>query len=271
VGTIYNEDSDDSVLLDEDHVELDLDKESVGVTNEMFTADQLPELKEYSGKTATIEIAAGAILGSLSIIIGFAWDAIVERIGGFGPSFAPGMTWVDFLAIPIIVAFLVFGVLSGIVAAIIGCGAIAFYLSESFGWLSMIPKFFASASMIVIPWLILKIINRKKAHYKSKFLKSLKNSSESLQPTKNYGFVMGFTIFSRAVIMFVLNVLFVAPMFFWLLSGQGEFTSVFTDPILYLSLGGGYFAWNLVQGISDAIISYLIVYPTKLYKSYATW
>ncbi|HUU88340.1 MAG TPA: hypothetical protein VMX17_11370, partial [Candidatus Glassbacteria bacterium] len=93
----------------------------------------------------------------------------------------------------------------------------------------------------------------------------------SLQPIKNYSFVMGIAIFGRATIMFVINTLVIAPTFIWLYSGRGQFTTVFTDPIFYLTLGGGYFAWNLVQGIADAVISYLIVYPTKLYKYYSIW
>lgn len=270
VGNQYKEETDDQIFLEEGNETTKNNQNNILELNSLNT-EKLPEMREYSGKTTTIKITAGAILGSLSIIIGFSWDAIVERIGGFGPSFAFGMTWIDFLAIPIIVAFLVFGALSGIIAAIIGCGAIAFYLSEAFGWLAMWPKFFASTSMFVIPWLILKIINRKNHESKSPFLRSLKMSSESLQPIKNYSFVMGIAIFGRATIMFVINTLVIAPLFLWLYSGREQFTTVFTDPIFYLTLGGGYFAWNLVQGIADAIISYLIVYPTKLYKHYSIW
>jgi riboflavin transporter FmnP len=184
------------------------------------------------------------------------------------------MTWLDFLAIPILVAFFVFGIVSGIIAAVIGCGAIAFYLSESFGWLSMWPKFFASTSMFVIPWIILRVIRRREGKKQRPFFQSFSYSSETFKPLKNFSFMMVCAILGRGVVMFLLNTLVVAPVFFWLLKippSNEHFTSVFTHPVLYLTLGGGYFAWNLVQGIFDAAISYLIVYPTNLYKRYATW
>ncbi|NHK32170.1 MAG: ECF transporter S component [Asgard group archaeon] len=271
VDSMSKKQSKSNLVHEEESLVIDKEKTKESENTEHFAVEKLPEMREYSGKTITIEIAAGAILGSLSIIIGFTWDAIVERIGGFGPQFAPGMTWLDFLAIPILVAFFVFGIVSGIIAAIIGCGAIAFYLSESFGWLAMWPKFFASASMFVIPWIILRIIRRREGKKQRPFFKSFSYSSETFKPLRNYSFMMACAILGRAFVMFLLNTLIVAPTFFWLYSGKGEFTSVFTDPILYLTLGGGYFAWNIVQGIIDAIISYSIVYPTNLYKRYATW
>lgn len=247
------------------------ENENKNIDAELNSNESLPRMKEYKGNTFTIEFAAGAILGSLSIIIGFTWDAVVERTSGFGPTFAPGMTWIDFLAIPIIVAFFVFGIISGLIAAIIGCGAIAFYLAESFGWLAMWPKFFASTSMFVIPWLILKIINRKERKKQLPFFKKLQYSSTTFKKLTNYSFLMSMAIIGRAIVMFVLNTLLIAPLFFWLFSGKGEFTTVFTHPEIYLPIGGGYFAWNLVQGLFDAIISYSIVYPTNLYKRFSTW
>jgi riboflavin transporter FmnP len=268
VGSTIEDNTNDIVASE------DTSKKSKEQENEqLFTTERLPEMREYSGETLTIEIAAGAILGSLSIIIGFTWDAVVERIGGFGPSFAPGMTWVDFLAIPIIIAFFVFGIISGLIAAVIGCGAIAFYLSEAYGWLSMWPKFFASTSMFVIPWIVLRIV-RKREDKKRRFFQSLSYSSEAFKPLENYVFLMGIAILGRAIIMFLLNTLLVAPLFFWLLKippSNEQFTSVFTNPVVYLTLGGGYAAWNIVQGLFDAIISYAIIYPTNLYKRYSTW
>ncbi len=272
MGNQVKEETHNQIIIDEGN-ENNLDNQNNILNVESRTGD-LPELTEYSGKTMTIKITAGAILGSLSIIIGFSWDAIVERVGGFSPSFAPGMTWLDFLAIPILVAFFMFGILSGLIAAIIGCGAIAFFPSEAFGWLSIWPKFFASVSMFFFPWLILKLLNKKESRKEKKFFKSFAYSSKTFQPLKNYAFLMGMAILGRAVVMFAVNTLVVAPLFFWLLKippSNTSFTSVFTHPTLYLSLGGGYAGWNLVQGLIDAVISYLIVYPTKLYQHYSVW
>ncbi len=156
----------------------------------------LIETKEFKGKSFTIEIASGAILGGLSVLIGFMWDLYVEGLLK-GPTFAQGMTWFDLLTVPILVAFFVFGLRSGLIACAIGCGAIVFYPNEPYGWLAMIPKLTASLTMFVVPWVILKINGRKKELGKNRVIKSLDYSSDALFPKGNYLFVMGTTILFR--------------------------------------------------------------------------
>ena len=60
-----------NLVQENEPLEIDKVKTKNNENNEHFTVEKLPEMREYSGKTITIEIAAGAILGSLSIIIGF--------------------------------------------------------------------------------------------------------------------------------------------------------------------------------------------------------
>ncbi len=244
-------------------VELDMDS-----TSGKFDAD-LIETKEFKGKSFTIEIASGAILGGLSVLIGFIWDLYVEGLLK-GPNFAPGMTWFDLLTVPILVAFFVFGIRSGLIACVIGCGAIIFYPTEAFGWLAMIPKLTSSLTMFVVPWVILKINGRRKESGKKRVIKSLDYSSDALFPIGNYLFVMSTTILFRCITTFIINLFVVAPLFLYLSYG-GEFQTVFTQPIAFLTIVGGYTAWNVVQGTSDAIISYLIVFPTKLNKVFGIW
>lgn len=231
--------------------------------------DDLIETREYKGKSVTVEVTSGAILGGLSVLIGFMWDMYVEGLLK-GPGFALGMTWLDLLAVPILVAFFVFGIRSGLIACAIGCGAIVFYPNEPYGWLAMIPKLTASLTMFVVPWVILKINGRRKESGKNRVLKSLDYSSDALSPIGNYLFVMGTTILFRSLIAFIVNLFIVIPLFLFLLYG-GEFQTVFTEPVKFLIAAGGYAAWNIVQGTSDALISYLIVFPTKLNKVFGIW
>ncbi|MBD3191752.1 MAG: hypothetical protein GF308_13980 [Candidatus Heimdallarchaeota archaeon] len=237
--------------------------------HESSETGEVVEIKEFKGKTFTVELTAGAILGALSVLFGITWDAYVESLIG-GPAFAPGMTWFDVVAVPMLVAFFVFGIRSGLIAAIIGCGAILFYPSEAYGWVAMIAKFCASATMFVVPWLILKLNKRAKEN-NTKFLPVFKYSSETFKPVANYWVLMGFAIIARLIVMFLVNTLVILPIYIWLLSGKGTFQTVFTNPIEFLSFGGGYTIWNVVQGIADAVIAYLIVYPTKLNERFATW
>ena len=156
MGNTYLDDSECTSATDSDAPIINESK-----SEEMQDEDEipeLPELKEYKGRTYSIEIAAGAILGGLSALVGFIWDATLETIA-WGPSFAPGMTWLDIMAVPMLVAFFIFGIRSGLIAAVVGCLAIiGFPGDQGIGWLSMWPKFIASSIMFVIPWLILKII-----------------------------------------------------------------------------------------------------------------
>ncbi|MFW9921761.1 MAG: hypothetical protein ACFFDW_00535 [Candidatus Thorarchaeota archaeon] len=259
---------DTQIAFDENANFKQIPSEKINDFDEDFDDDKI-KTKEYRGKTITIELAAGAILGGLSVLIGFMWDMYLESIIK-GPNFAPGMTWLDILAVPIIVAFFIFGIRSGLLAAVIGCGAIIFYPTESFGWLAMIPKLIATLSMFVTPWVILKINHSRKEKGKIRILNALDYSSNTFSPLKNYIPIMGTAILSRMILSFIFNLFLVGPVFLYLSFG-GTFETVFTQPKLFLTLAGGYTAWNIVQGLSDSILSYLIVFPTKLNKVFGIW
>ncbi len=245
-----------------------INKEDV---NDLRTVEHLPEMREHKGRTITIEIAAGAILGGLSALIGFIWDATLESIF-WGPTFAPGMTWLDIMAVPMLVAFFVFGIRSGLISAVVGCLAImAFPGEQGIGWLSMWPKFIASSIMFVIPWMVLKVVSRKERS--NKFFKKFEYSSSTFNHIGVYVFIMVLAILTRLTVMFLLNVLVFAPAFMYLNGWAPKFVNVFDSDWtgILLGFGGGYAGWNVVQGITDATFSYLIVYPTKLYKRFTTW
>ncbi|MBN1328705.1 MAG: hypothetical protein JXA54_04450 [Candidatus Heimdallarchaeota archaeon] len=270
MGIQYKEETDNKSLLeDEDEIN---GNDHTEFLKSRTSEDEVPELKQYSGKTFVIELAAGAILGGLSVLLGFTWDAYVESIMG-SVTFAPGMSWFDIMAVPILVAFFVFSVRSGMIAAIIGCGSIIFYLSEPYGWLAMQPKFVASVSMFLIPWIFLKIVKKRqmRKNKETKFLQRFKYSTETFKPIVNYIILMGVAIIGRAIVMFGFNLFVTLPLYGWLFSDRTTFAWVGTDPKFFLITSALYSSWNLVQGVADAVISYLIVYPTRLYKLYSTW
>jgi len=270
LGNQFKEETDNKIILEEEN---EANKNNQTNNLESRTTNvETPELKHYSGKTFVIELAAGAILGGLSVLLGFTWDAYVESLIG-SVIFAPGMTWFDVVAVPILVAFFVFSIRSGMIAAIIGCGSIVFYLSEPYGWLAMQPKFVASVSMFLIPWLFLKLVNRRYArkNKETKLSQRFKYSSETFKPIVNYIILMSIAILGRAIVMFIFNLFVTLPVYGWLFSDRSSFAWVGTDPKFFLISSALYSSWNLVQGLADAVISYLIVYPTKLYKLYSTW
>ena len=189
--SISENQSNGTKIQEEKLLDIPEEKSLESKNNDLHVVDDLPEMKEYSGKTITIEIAAGAILGGLSVLLSFTWDAYVESLIG-SVIFAPGMTWFDVIAVPILIAFFVFSIRSGLIAAVIGCGSIAFYLSEPYGWLAMQPKFVASVSMFLVPWIFLKIVNirHKKTGKETWFSKKFGFSSETFNPIVNYIILM---------------------------------------------------------------------------------
>ncbi|MHA1503893.1 MAG: hypothetical protein ACTSPT_01730 [Candidatus Heimdallarchaeota archaeon] len=241
---------------------------------EPMEQDDQPEIvtRDIKRRNYTLEIAAGAILGSLSVLIGIIWDLTLEP-AFWGPQFAPGMTWLDIMAVPMLVAFLIFGIRSGLIAATIGSTAIIFFPNEvNTGFIAMWPKFIASITMFVVPWIFLKTISRKESD--NKFRNRFKNSSDSLENIGTYTFLMVIAILSRMLIMLILNSLVFGPAFFVVLNITPTWEFMFASKELfvkYISLGAGYAAWNGVQGISDAVIAYLLVFPTKLHKVFKAW
>lgn len=236
--------------------------------------DDQPEIvtRDIKRRNYTLEIAAGAILGALSVLIGIIWDLTLEP-AFWGPQFAPGMTWLDIMAVPMLVAFLIFGIRSGLIAAIIGCTAIIFFPNETTtGFVAMWPKFIASIIMFVVPWIFLKAMPKKEST--NNFRNRFKYSSDSLENIGTYAFLMVIAILCRMLIMLILNSLIFGPAFFYVLGITPTWEFMFASKELfvkYISLGGGYAAWNGVQGISDAVIAYLLVFPTRLHKVFKAW
>ncbi|MHA1739076.1 MAG: hypothetical protein ACTSXA_03415 [Candidatus Heimdallarchaeota archaeon] len=250
----------EEITLDEDH--------------EPNEQDEQPEIvtRDIKRRNYSLEIASGAILGAVSVLIGFIWDATLEP-AGWGPLFAPGMTWLDILAVPILVAFFIFGIRSGLIAAIIGCSAIIFFPGEKgLGWFSMWPKFIATTTMFVIPWLILRLLSRK--NNEKGFLKRFTYSSDTFSNVGTYAFLMAIAIACRVILMFILNSMLFGPGFIFLSGWSETFPFALASKenfIFYFSLGGWYALWNIVQGISDSVITYLLVFPTKLHKVFKAW
>ena len=105
---------------------------------------------------------------------------------------------------------------------------------------------------------------------KLRVLKNLDYSSDSFTPIGNFVFLMGSAIFVRLVLTFLYNLFISAPFYAYLAFGA-EIVTVFDEPVAVLTLVGGYTAWNIVQGLSDSILSYLIVFPAKLNKVFGIW
>jgi len=199
-----------------------------------------------------IQIAGGAIFGALSTVVAIVLSPIINasRVQGWGFALFDPTSWVW------ISCFLIFGPLAGIICSITG----------SFGLLIIDPtgigpafKFFATIPHIIVPIIILKLLTRTKL------------TSETLGKPKNY-ISLGITgIGVRIIFMLAMNFIFFATI--W----QDFFQYVNLEVIGFADIKGITAILiftpilNLYAGTVDVIVSYLIVYGTKLNSKFDIW
>jgi len=210
---------------------------------------QSPERPMFSSR----EIALITTLGSLSILMVFAPDIRLPW----------GMAALDFIAVPWIVAFLLLGLKGGLLTSVIGFLAIFFFSEETYPHIGATMKFSATIPMILIPALILS-------------LPKFKYSGESLGVKRVYAFLMVAGIIVRCLVTMFLNYYWAIPAMFGLkpyevpASFNWFFWGKSMNPVLmYYLLGVS--LWNTWQGTVDAVLSWLVVYPTKLYNQFKLW
>jgi len=197
------------------------------------------------------ELAASTVLGTLSIFFVLFPDVRLPW----------GMAALDFIAIPWVIAFLLFGLKSGLLASLIGTLGIFFFSEESVPFIGATMKFSASIPLIIIPAVIFNLSRFR--HY-----------NETAKMKKVYAFSMGIAVIVRCFVTMFLNYYWAIPLMFgknpidvpasfnWFFWGS----EMNPNPLTYYVLGVS--LWNTWQGIIDAVVAWLIVYPTKLYKQY---
>ena len=195
------------------------------------------------------ELTASSILGALSIFLVFTPDVRLPW----------GMAALDFIAVPWIIAFLLFGLKSGLLTSTIGFLGIFFFSEEAFPVVGATMKFSATIPLIIVPALVLKFTRSK-------------SSSESFAVKKVYVFSMAMAIVVRCLVTMFLNYYWAVPFMYNLKPSDvpGAFNFFFwgdplsSNPLIYYILGVS--LWNTWQGVVDAVVSWFVVYPTNLYK-----
>lgn len=197
------------------------------------------------------ELAASTLLGALSIFFVFLPDVRLPW----------GMAALDFIAVPWIIALLLFGLKAGFLTSVMGTLGIFFFSEEVVPVIGATMKFSASVPLIIIPAVIFSL---------SRF----RLYSDAAKMKKVYAFSMGIAIVVRCFVTMFLNYYWAIPLMFGLnpVDVPASFNWFFwgsqMDPHLLTYFVLGVSLWNTWQGIIDAVIAWLIVYPTKLYKQY---
>lgn len=200
------------------------------------------------------ELAASTLLGALSIFFVFLPDVRLPW----------GMAALDFIAVPWIIALLLFGLKAGFLTSVMGTLGIFFFSEELVPLIGAVMKFSASIPLVIIPAAIFGF---------SRF----RLYNEGVKMKRVYAFSMGIAIVVRCFVTMLLNYYWAIPLMFginpvdvpasfnWFFWGSEMNPNLLTFYVLGISL------WNTWQGIIDVVVAWLVVYPTKLYKQYGIW
>jgi len=188
-------------------------------------------------------MVGAAIFGALGAVVAFMTAPYLPRL-------AWGIAWIDPVSIIWVACFLIFGAAAGILCCFIGTVALMFV--DPFTPVGPVMKLLATLPMILIPFIILKL--KKSWNYSSIELKGKKIIPLTLA-----------SIAVRLIIMFPANVL----VFIFMFGGVESAGSLWGLQGIWVILAV-VIVINTLQGIWDIGISWLIVYPTKIYQ-YATW
>ncbi|TXT57713.1 MAG: conserved membrane protein of unknown function [Candidatus Thorarchaeota archaeon] len=189
----------------------------------------------FDGVTSGIDskrVAAAGILAALSIAIAPVAE-FIPRIPGWG------IALFDPVSIIWIIAFLIGGFWIGIVTTLAGTMGLFLYDPTGIG---PFFKIVATLPMIVIPYLGLKL--RRQA-----------DSGSNLASPRKYTVLMLVALLVRLSLMVPLNIIIVPLFFDWGIEQIVQYTVIL----------------NVLQSLWDALVPYLVVYPTGLYRHYGMW
>ncbi|MFQ6084901.1 MAG: hypothetical protein ACE5OY_01345 [Candidatus Bathyarchaeia archaeon] len=193
--------------------------------------------------SSTYQIAASSVFGALSILFIFVPDIRLPW----------GMAVLDFIAVPWLIAFLMFGLKTGALTSLIGFMGIALLSEEPVPWIGATMKFSATIPLIVIPALLLKF---SKSSYEGRVMMS----KTTFIP------LMALAILVRCLLTIFLNYFFAVPLLFgitpqevpesfnWFFWGRAATGSELFYFVLGVSL------WNTWQGIVDAGVAWFVTY-----------
>ena len=193
------------------------------------------ELVDVSRSSVDVRrIAVGAVLAALSV-------AVAPTVGFIARVANWGIALFDHVSIFWMVAFLIGGPMVGSISLV--AGGIALFPFDPFSPFGPIFKMLATMPMMLVPWY---------------GVKRLKDSvgGEALSRPKFYATLMVMAILLRVAIMVPVNIAYLA-LFAPVISIE---TVIMFGVVL-----------NVLQGMWDALIPFIVVYPTGLFENFKLW
>ncbi|MFO7836000.1 MAG: hypothetical protein R6V83_05045 [Candidatus Thorarchaeota archaeon] len=182
----------------------------------------------------TKKIAVAGVLAALSVAVA-PIAQVIPRIPGWQ------IALFDPVSIFWIIAFLIGGIEVGVTSMTVG--TIALFFFDPSAPIGPLLKFAATAPMIIIPWLGMKVGDTETA-------------GKGLDNLRNYAALMVVGTIIRLVIMIPLN-LIIVPLFF----GIDNTAFLITYAIIL----------NIIQAFWDTVIPYGIVHKTTLFEEFGLW
>ncbi|MDH4214935.1 MAG: hypothetical protein OEV85_13545 [Candidatus Thorarchaeota archaeon] len=208
------------------------------MANHSFTDDdvELNLIPSSDSSERVKQIVIASVLASLSIAIA-PTASMIARVAGWG------IALFDPVSLFWIAAFLVGGRRVGVISMCAGTLGLFLYDPTAIG---PIFKFLATAPMILIPWIGVQKLK-------------VKAGGKALSSPKFYFSLMLLAFVVRLAIMIPMNFLY------W-----GLILPVLdTETILYILTV--VLSINSVQSIGDALVPFLVVHPTGIYKYFGIW
>ena len=193
---------------------------------------ELVEASESSDRVR--KIAVGGILASISVAVAPS-IGFIARVAGWGIAFF------DHVSIFWMISFLIGGPLVGSISLI--AGGIALFPFDPFAPFGPIFKMLATMPMMVVPWY---------------GVRRLKNNvgGEALSKPRFYATLMVMALLLRLAIMIPVNLAYMLL-----------FIPVFSIEMI-INFG---IILNVSQSLWDALIPFLIVHPTGVFKNFKMW
>ncbi len=193
------------------------------------------ELADVSRSSVRVRrIAVGAVLAAVSI-------AVAPSVGFIGRIAGWGIALFDHVSIFWMVAFLIGGPLVGSISLV--AGGIALFPFDPYAPFGPIFKMLATMPMMLVPWY---------------GVRRLKNpvGGEALSKPRFYATLMVMAVLLRLAIMVPVNIVYIA-----LFLPSFSFEMLITFGVLL----------NVLQGTWDALIPFVLVYPTRLFENFKLW
>jgi hypothetical protein len=198
----------------------------------MIQNDEMHLVDGSSSAEYTRKIAVSAVLGALSIALG-ATATFIPRLPGWG------IALFDPVSIIWVIAFLLGGIEVGLITTY--AGFFGLFLFDPTG-VGPVFKLLATIPLILLPWLAMKRAKRRAGSY--------------LSSRRFYAMCMFFAYIVRLALMIPIN-LVVVPVLFGL-----------TDVMFIIQYT---LILNTLQSLWDALIPFLIVYRTPLFREFGLW